>query len=54
MAAADPDHDGTLTQDEYLAVMEQRFHATDPDNDGTLDHKELNSKSGRALLQLMK
>ena len=27
MAAADPDHDGTLTVDEYLAVVEQRFDA---------------------------
>ena len=25
LAAADPDHDGTLTKDEYLAVVEQRF-----------------------------
>ena len=24
MVAADPDHDGTLTKDEYLAVVEQR------------------------------
>ena len=37
LAAADPDHDGTLTRDEYLAVVEQRFAAADPDHDGTLD-----------------
>jgi hypothetical protein len=36
LAAADPDHDGTLTLDEYLAVVEQRFAAADPDKDGTL------------------
>jgi hypothetical protein len=30
LAAADPDHDGTLTKDEYLAVVEERFRAADP------------------------
>jgi Ca2+-binding EF-hand superfamily protein len=54
LAAADPDHDGTLTKDEYLAVVEQRFGAADPDHDGTLDTKELNSSAGRALLRLLK
>jgi hypothetical protein len=54
LAAADPDHDGTLTKDEYLAVVEQRFKAADPDNDGTLDAKELNSSAGRALMRLLK
>jgi hypothetical protein len=29
--AADPDNDGTLTKDEYLAVVEKRFKAADPD-----------------------
>ena len=32
-AAADPDNDGTLSKDEYLAVVEKRFKAADPDND---------------------
>ena len=54
LAAADPDHDGTLTKDEYLAVVEQRFGAADPDHDGTLDAKELKSGAGRALLRLLK
>jgi Ca2+-binding EF-hand superfamily protein len=54
LAAADPDHDGTLTKDEYLAVVEQRFSAADPDHDGTLDARELNSKAGQALLRLLK
>jgi Ca2+-binding EF-hand superfamily protein len=54
LAAADPDHDGTLTKDEYLAVVEQRFSAADPDHDGTLDGKELNSGAGRALLRLLR
>jgi Ca2+-binding EF-hand superfamily protein len=53
-AAADPDHDGTLTRDEYLAVVEQRFRAADPDHDGTLEAKELQSGAGRALLKLLK
>ena len=54
LAAADPDHDGTLTKEEYLAVVEQRFRAADPDHDGTLDAKELKSGPGRALLRLLK
>jgi hypothetical protein len=54
LAAADPDHDGTLTRDEYLAVVEQRFAAADPDHDGTLDAKELNTRAGQALLRLLK
>jgi hypothetical protein len=54
LAAADPDHDGTLTKDEYLAVVAQRFSAADPDHDGTLDAKELQSPAGRALLRLLK
>jgi Ca2+-binding EF-hand superfamily protein len=54
LAAADPDHDGTLTRDEYLAVVEQRFAAADPDHDGTLDAKELRSRAGQALLRLLK
>jgi Ca2+-binding EF-hand superfamily protein len=54
LAAADPDHDGTLTLDEYLAIVEQRFNAADPDKDGTLDAKELKSHAGRALLRLLR
>jgi hypothetical protein len=54
LAAADPDHDGTLTKDEYLNVVAQRFGAADPDHDGTLDATELRSAAGRALLRLLK
>ena len=54
LAAADPDRDGTLTADEYLAVVEQRFNAANPDADGTLDAKELNTAAGRALLRLLR
>jgi hypothetical protein len=51
--AADPDHDGTLTLDEYLIVVEMRFKAANPDADGTLDLKELKSPAGRNLLRLL-
>jgi Ca2+-binding EF-hand superfamily protein len=54
LAAADPDRDGTLTSDEYLAVVERRFNAANPDRDGTLDAKELNTSAGKALLRLLK
>ena len=54
LAAADPDHDGTLTADEYLSVVEQRFNAANPDKDGTLDARELNTRAGQALLRLLK
>jgi len=50
----DPDHDGTLTLDEYLSVVEQRFKAANPDSDGTLDAKELSTPAGRALLRLLR
>jgi Ca2+-binding EF-hand superfamily protein len=53
-AAADRDKDGTLTKDEYLAIVEQRFKAADTDNDGTLTPRELQTKAGRALLRLLK
>jgi hypothetical protein len=52
-AAADPDKDGTLSKDEYLKVVENRFKTADPDNDGTLDEKELRSRAGQSLLRLL-
>ena len=54
LAAADPDRDGTLTLDEYLAIVEQRFNAANRDKDGTLDARELNTSAGRALLRLLR
>ena len=53
-AAADPDHDGTLTKDEYLAVVEQRFNAANQDSDGTLDAKEFGTKAGQSLMRLLR
>ena len=52
--AADPDKDGTLTKDEYLAVVEARFKAADPDNDGKIDAKEIATPAGKALVRLLK
>jgi Ca2+-binding EF-hand superfamily protein len=54
LEAADPDKDGTLTKDEYLALVEARFKAADPDNDGKLDDNELSSKAGKDLVKLLK
>jgi EF hand len=53
-AAADVDKEGTLTKEEYLAIVEQRFKAADTDNDGTLTAKEMQTKTGRVLLRLLK
>jgi hypothetical protein len=51
IASADLDKDGTLSKDEYLKVVEDRFKAADPDNDGTVDEKR--ARSGQALLRLL-
>jgi hypothetical protein len=51
--AADPDHDNTLTKNEYLALVEQWFRAADRDHDGTLDAAEFRTPAGRALLRLL-
>ena len=53
-AAADPDKDGTLTKDEYLAVVERRFKAADKDHDGTLSNWEFQTPKGRALVRLLR
>jgi EF hand len=54
LTAADPDKDNTLTKDEYLAVVEQRFKAADKDNDGTLSSWELHTPAGKALVRLLR
>jgi hypothetical protein len=51
--AADPDNDGTLSKDEYLALVEKRFKAADPDNDGTVSAAEFKTRAGRALRRLL-
>lgn len=52
-AAGDPDHDKTLTKEEYLAIVEQRFKAADRDNDGTISEAEFHTPAGRALRRLL-
>ena len=52
--AADIDKDGTISKDEYLAVVEQRFKAADADGDGTLTPRELRTKAGRQLMRLLR
>src|SRR5262245_44061092 len=49
--AADADHDGTLTKDEYFTIVEKLFNGADVDQDGALSAQELQSKAGRALLR---
>ena len=41
LAAMDPDHDGTVSKQEFTAYMEAQFDKADADHDGTLDEKEL-------------
>jgi EF hand len=50
--AAAPDNDGTLTKDEYLALVEKLFNKVDVDHDGTLSVRELKSKSAHMLKRL--
>ena len=52
-AAADPDKDKTLTRDEYLMVVEQRFKSADTDNDGTVSASEIQTPAGHALGRLL-
>ena len=51
--AADPDNDGTLSKDEYLAMVEKRFKAADPDNDGKVSAAEFKTAAGRSLSKLL-
>ncbi len=46
-------HDGTLSKDEYLALVQKLFKQADTDHDGTLDAKELKSKAGQRLKRLI-
>jgi EF-hand domain pair len=51
---SDPDQDKTLTKEEYLSLVEKAFKAADTDGDGTLDAKEFKTRSGQALLRLLR
>jgi len=46
-------HDGTLSKDEYLALVQKMFRQADVDHDGTLDAKELHSTAGQRLQRLI-
>jgi hypothetical protein len=50
---ADRDHDGTLTKDEYLALVERQFRAADLDGDGTVTRAEFKARSGLPLRRLL-
>jgi Ca2+-binding EF-hand superfamily protein len=52
-AAAYPDKDGTLSKDEYLAIVEQRFKAADTKKQGYLTLAEFNSRAGLPLRRLV-
>ena len=52
-AAADRNHNGKLSKDEYLSVMEKRFKAADPNNTGKVSQRELFSRAGRPLARLL-
>jgi EF hand len=51
--AADPDNDGTLDKNEYLAYVAKVFDKVDTDHDGTIDAKELGTPSGKLLKRLI-
>jgi Ca2+-binding EF-hand superfamily protein len=51
--AADSDHDGTLSKQEYLALVEKLFKKADVDHDGTLSVQELRSPAARTLKPLL-
>jgi Ca2+-binding EF-hand superfamily protein len=52
-AAADRDADKTLSKDEYLAIVEQRFKSADADGDGSVSAAEFTTPAGRALARLL-
>jgi len=52
-SAADPDKDKTLTKNEYLTVVEQRFTAADTYGDGTVIAEEFRKPAGQALARLL-
>jgi Ca2+-binding EF-hand superfamily protein len=50
---ADRDHNGTLTKDEYLGLVQDAFKAADRDNDGKISAPELQTKAGQTLRSLI-
>jgi 5-hydroxyisourate hydrolase-like protein (transthyretin family) len=52
--AADADHNGSLSKEEYLSAVEVRFNAADADHNGKLNHWEFHTPRGRALTRLLR
>jgi Ca2+-binding EF-hand superfamily protein len=53
LKANDPGHDGKLTKDEYLAIVDQRFKDADVNHDGKIKINELTAPAGAALVRLI-
>lgn len=53
IAAGNQQHNKTLTKDDYLALVDERFKAADANHDGKLDIQELSSLSGDAVVKLL-
>lgn len=51
--AGNPSRNKTLTKDQYLAIVDERFNAADSNHDGKLDIQELSSLSGDAIVKLL-
>lgn len=50
---ADRNHDGALTRDEYLALVERQFAAADLDHKGGVSRTEFESRTGLPLRRLL-
>lgn len=53
IVAGNPNHNKTLTKDEYLAIVDARFKEADSNHDGKLDIQELSSLRGDAVVKLL-
>ena len=53
-AAADADKEGTLSKEEYLTIVEQRFKEADTKQDGKLVNFEFHTPKGKALIKLLR
>jgi EF hand domain-containing protein len=53
IVAGSAHHNKTLTKDEYLSIVDERFKAADSNHDGKLDIQELSSLGGDAVVKLL-